>query len=56
MYVSHLPDMYKPCKEDNCEGCPIVFDKYADIMLEEGASADDTAEVADHEYQERDHN
>ena len=43
-------------EEDDCERGAIVFNEYSDVMLEERALANETADVSDHQDEKRDYN
>lgn len=43
--------MHKTCKEDHCKRCTIIFDEDSNVVLEEGAGADETAKVTNYEHE-----
>ena len=50
-----MSDVDEAREEDDCEGSAVVFNKLADVSVEEFAFADDAAEVGAGRDEERDH-
>ena len=52
--LGHAPNMDKPGKEDESQGCAIVLEEDTDPVMEKGAGAENAAEVGEDEDEEGD--
>lgn len=48
-HISHPPDVDKPREEDECQGCPVIFQKDTNWVPEQAARSQLAADICHHE-------
>lgn len=54
VHIPHAPNVHEAREEDDRQRRPVILDEHADVVLEQGARADDAAQVADDEHEQGD--